>query len=63
MATDRELWALTLMVERDHGQGAPRYIAEKIGAAAIAGDWTGVAMWKGVAARFDQLKSQPSSGA
>jgi hypothetical protein len=57
VASDRELWALALKVERDHGKDGPRHIAEKIGAAAIAGEWDAVAMWKGVAAKYDQLRS------
>lgn len=44
MTLDRELWAIALMVERDQGVDGPRHIAERIGAAAIAGDWGGVAL-------------------
>lgn len=55
MATDHELWAIALKVEQDHGSNGPRHIAEKIGGAAIAGEWDAVALWKAVAAKYDLL--------
>lgn len=55
MASDHEMWAIALKVEQDHGSEGPRHIAERIGAAAIAGDWDGVALWKAVAVKYDQL--------
>jgi hypothetical protein len=55
MPTDQELWSLTFDVERDHGEGAPLYIAERLTVAAAAGDATGVATWDGVAERFARL--------
>lgn len=58
MASEHELWAIALKVERDHGDRAPRHIAQNIGAAAIAGEWDAVAMWKAVAARLDQLRDE-----
>lgn len=60
MASEHELWAIALKVERDHGDSAPRHIAQRIGAAAIAGEWDAVTMWKVIAARFDQLQNQPT---
>ncbi|WP_431358303.1 DUF6961 family protein [Sphingomonas faeni] len=63
MASEHELWAIALKVERDHGDTAPRHIAQKIGAAAIAGEWDAVTMWKAIASRFDQLRDQPISRA
>lgn len=59
MASEHELWAIALKVERDHGDSAPRHIAQTIGAAAIAGEWDTVTMWKAITARFDQLRNQP----
>lgn len=56
--TNRELWALALHVEREYGAAGPVHIAERIGAAAIAGEWNAVAMWKAVAVRYDELLSQ-----
>jgi len=63
MASEHELWAIALKVERDHGDSGPRHIAQKIGAAAIAGEWDAVAMWKAIAGRFDQLREEPYSPA
>jgi len=52
---DRELWACALQVERQHGKDAPRFVAERIGALGVAGDQKGVATWKAIAWRLDQL--------
>jgi hypothetical protein len=56
MASDRDLWALTLKVERDHGDRAARHAAERIGTAARAGDQVGIDLWKAVAERLDRLR-------
>jgi len=53
---DRELWACALQVERQHGDDAPRFVAERIGALAVAGDQDGVTTWKAIAQRLDQLR-------
>ncbi len=63
MASEHELLATALKVERDHGDSAPQYIAKKIGAAAIAGEWDTVTMWKAIASWFDLLRSPPDSRA
>jgi len=55
MPDDRELWACALQVERQHGKDAPRFVAERIGALATAGDEEGMATWKAIARRLDQL--------
>ncbi|WP_152616661.1 DUF6961 family protein [Sphingomonas sp. ERG5] len=56
MTPDRERWAEALAVERQHGDRAPAFIAERIAALALAGDIAGVARWKDIAARIDQLR-------
>lgn len=61
MAFEHELWAIALKVERDHGDGGSQHIAQKIGAAAIAGEWGDVTRWKAIAIRFDQLRDQPQT--
>jgi hypothetical protein len=39
---DNEIWALALWVEKHHGADGPRFIAEKVGALALAGgSWRG----------------------
>lgn len=52
---DEERWAEALAVERIHGADAPRYVAERIGALALAGDQAGIDRWKEIASRLDQL--------
>jgi len=47
---------LALKVERDHGDDGPRYIAERIGDAALAGEQAGTDLLKAVAVQFDQLR-------
>lgn len=56
--SDRELWACAIKVETTHGQQAPRFITERIGALALAGDAAGVATWRAIAVRVDQLSSK-----
>lgn len=52
---DRELWACALMIERDHGDNAAVWIAERIGALASDGDADGVARWKAIAEKLSLL--------
>lgn len=59
--TDWELWACAASVERQHGEKAPRHVAERIGALALAGDVDGVEAWKLIATRLDQLRSGSST--
>jgi len=53
--TERELWSAAAMVQRQHGDQAPRFVAERIGALAVAGDAAGIEAWRAIAARLDQL--------
>ncbi|OYX39949.1 MULTISPECIES: hypothetical protein [unclassified Sphingomonas] len=55
--TDWELWACAVQVEQTHGEHAPLFVAERIGALALAGDLDGVETWKGIAARLDGMKN------
>ncbi len=55
MTAEQERWAEALAVDRLHGGGAPRYIAERIGALALAGDADGLTRWREIAARLDKL--------
>ena len=50
---DKELWACALHVERQHGDDAPRFVAERIGALVLAGDTEGVATWKAIAVKLE----------
>lgn len=55
MLSDRELWACANQVLESHGEKAPVFVAERIGALALAGDSDGIATWKAIASRLDQL--------
>ncbi|WP_299309661.1 hypothetical protein [uncultured Croceicoccus sp.] len=53
--SDRELWACAAHVLKTQGANAPRHVAERIGALALAGDSDGVATWKAIARRMATL--------
>ncbi|WP_447753182.1 DUF6961 family protein [Sphingopyxis fribergensis] len=55
ISDEQHLWACALAIERQHGARAPVFVAERIGALALAGDAAGVARWTAIAARMDQL--------
>lgn len=55
LTEERHLWACALAVEKHHGAGAPRFVAARIGALALAGDRAGVERWKAIAAKMDAL--------
>jgi hypothetical protein len=52
----RERWAEALAIEKIHGDDAPRWIAERIGALALVGDEDGIARFRTIAALLDQLR-------
>ena len=58
LSDEQHLWACALAVERQHVERAPVFVAERIGALALAGDAAGVARWKAIAARMAQLAPQ-----
>lgn len=51
----QHIFACALEVHRQHGAAAPVYVAEQIGALAIAGDAAGTAMWKEIASALDEI--------
>lgn len=55
MTPDQERWAEALAIERQHGIMAPMWIAERIGALAMAGDFAGVARFREIAEKYKQL--------
>ena len=55
MTPDQERWAEAVAIERQHGAMAPMWIAERIGALALAGDFAGVARFREIAAKYEQL--------
>lgn len=58
LSHEQHLWACALAVERQHGARAPVFVAERIGALALAGDVSGVERWKAIAARMAKLAPQ-----
>jgi len=57
--SDWELWAAAAAVEKAHGEGAHVFVAERIGALALAGDVAGIETWKAIAWRMEQLGEMP----
>lgn len=56
MTRDQELWGMASMVLRQHGDRASVVVAERIGQLASEGQAGGVALWKEVAWRLDQIR-------
>ena len=63
MLTEWELWAVADTVIRQHGEGVEYFVAERIGALALAGDQAGVAAWRQIAQRVARLTAEPPSRA
>ena len=57
MTPEHERWAETLSIERQHGDRAPAFVAERIGALALVGDEAGVERFRQIAARLDELRN------
>ena len=55
MTPEQERWAEALSVLRLHGDRARVFVAERIGALALAGDVAGIQRWKEIAAKLQQL--------
>lgn len=60
MLSDWELWACANHVLLTHGDKAPLYVAEQIGALALDGDDAGIRTWQAIAERIVQLSSNAS---
>ena len=52
-----ELWACANQVITAQGSNAPIYVAQQLGALALAGDTEGVLTWQKIAARISQLSA------
>lgn len=61
MISDGELWQCAGEVIRQHGESSAQFVAERLGALVLADDWEGVAVWKAIARRIDQLQRSVSS--
>lgn len=55
------MWACALLVEREHGERAVAFIAERVQSLALAGDMAGVDRWRAIADKLDQLRDEGSS--
>ena len=49
LTPEQHILACALEVERQHRERAPVFVAERIGALALEGDFAGVEMWKAIA--------------
>ena len=59
---DQELWAVALWVEKNHGDQGGAYILGQVERLTSVNDDGGVAMWREVADRFEQLRKSPGAG-
>ena len=50
LTPEQHILACALEVERQHGERAPVFVAKRIGALALEGDFAGVTMWQALAA-------------
>lgn len=57
MSLEREIWAVALAVEKQHGDQATEFIAERIRPLATADDLLGVKRWQAIAEKFNQLQA------
>ncbi len=58
LSNEQHLWTCAVAIERQHGARAPIFVAERIGALALAGDAAGVDRWKAIAAPMAELMPQ-----
>jgi len=58
---ERELWACALKVMHEHGNWAPAFVAQRIGALALSGDKRGVEAWVAIATKMDEVAADPTA--
>ena len=56
LTPDQERWAEALAIEKMHGERAPMWIAERLGALALEGNYAGIERMMEIAERLDQLR-------
>jgi hypothetical protein len=59
--SDAELWAVAAETLRQHGDGAPVFVADRIGALVLDGDTRGVEAWKSIAARIQEIMQRSAT--
>ena len=57
LTRDQELWGVTLWVEKTHSDASWLFIAQQQDRLLAEGDLDGMAMWREVSRRYEQLKS------
>ncbi|RIV85954.1 DUF6961 family protein [Aurantiacibacter zhengii] len=57
MTRDQEIWGKALWVERHYGENGWFHIAQQQDRLLELGDFDGMALWRKVGERFDQLRS------
>ncbi|RYY26119.1 MAG: hypothetical protein EOP62_11615 [Sphingomonadales bacterium] len=55
MSRDEELWGVAIALLARFGDDTARHAAERLGAAAVLADETGITLWREIAARISQL--------
>ncbi len=58
LTRDHELWGAASMLLRQYGDAVDDRVAQRLRALALAGDEKGVALWRDLAARIDQLRER-----
>jgi hypothetical protein len=61
MSRDQEVWGVALWVERTYGADGWLHIAQQQDQLLATGDLDGVAMWRAIGERFEQL-AEPAEG-
>lgn len=62
LTRDRELWAMALHVEREHGEDGQAFIVAQMERNRLLGEQAGIDLWAGVARRFEQLQRSADGG-
>lgn len=55
MTEDQVMLGAAMMLLKRHGVSAQRTVAERIGELSLEGDEMGVAIWKAIAARMNEI--------
>lgn len=54
---EQEIWAMALWLDREHGEDAERFIAERVLHFESQGDSGGQELWMNVARRYVELRN------
>ncbi|CAN5407064.1 hypothetical protein BH11PSE5_BH11PSE5_16970 [soil metagenome] len=59
LTEEQVLWGAAAMMLKQHGDKAPQRVAERIGALALENDAAGMALWKEIARRLNEMIRTP----